>query len=735
MGRRGSYARQAGFAIAVVILPVLANVHLLFGFLNAAYVFLYSGLDPAMPVYSPHPTIDFNIGVLSEAQGRRVAADIFSGIMPWWNPYEGVGMPLAGNMQSAALFPPILLLGLNNGFLYLHILLQGVAGLFTYLLMRRLGATDLAAFTCGLLFEFNGTFAWLPEHPVAFLPMLLYAVELEIGQVSGAWRWIAVAVALSLYGGFPEIAYIDGLFVALWALVRLASIPTAMRIKNYLRMALGVACGVALSAPILIAFADYLSVAFLAMHGNDFLSHFHLDWHSAVGLGLPYVFGLIFRAPEVLGIYAYWGLVGGYIGVSLFMLGLLGIATRKYFGLRMALASWLTFCAAAAFGLPGARLFIEALLLGNAAFFRYYYPSFAMGFVVLAGLALDDFLAAVPKRRFYLMLLAMAALLAIGLAGARRLLAAEHNHFWLVVSIGIALSALACMGLASRLPPPQFRRVLSAILIAETLFNFLLPSFSYTRYPQLELGGIHYLQAHIGNQRVFTMGPMQPNYGSYFGIAEIDDCDLPIPANWYGFRQKYLDPYAGALLFDGQARRVFAGDVPTAAQEFKQNFAAYESVGVRYVLTRPGATLDPGLKLPNVYSDSVMDIYELPNPHPYFDAAGCTIAPNSRTTAVTHCPAPALLTRLELFMPGWTAKVNGRPAQISVANKIFQQVVLPKGQADIRFSFQPPYMRLGYALFFAGLLLLCTPMKIFHAGRRQMQPVLGSMIKRWRPDV
>jgi len=151
------------WAIAVALMPVLANLHLVFNFLSADSIFLYSHLAPGIGLFPPHPTIDFNVGVLSEAQGRRVAIDIFSGIMPWWNPYEGVGMPLAGNMQSAALFPPILLLGLPDGFLYLHLLLQAVAGLFTYLLMRRLGVSHFAAFTAGVLFEFNGTFAWLPS--------------------------------------------------------------------------------------------------------------------------------------------------------------------------------------------------------------------------------------------------------------------------------------------------------------------------------------------------------------------------------------------------------------------------------------------------------------------------------------------------------------------------------------------------------------------------------------------
>ena len=44
-----------------------------------------------------------------QALGHLVATDWFSGHVPWWNPYEGLGVPLAGDMQSGAFFPPTLL--------------------------------------------------------------------------------------------------------------------------------------------------------------------------------------------------------------------------------------------------------------------------------------------------------------------------------------------------------------------------------------------------------------------------------------------------------------------------------------------------------------------------------------------------------------------------------------------------------------------------------------------------
>ena len=99
---------------------------------------------------------------------------------------------------------------------------------FTYAVLRRLKLIHLAACTGAILFELNGTFAWHDSPistPVAFLPLLLLAVEhLRIRiqeRKPGGWLWIPPVLALSLYTGFPEMAYIDGLFVGLWALVHL----------------------------------------------------------------------------------------------------------------------------------------------------------------------------------------------------------------------------------------------------------------------------------------------------------------------------------------------------------------------------------------------------------------------------------------------------------------------------------------------------------------------------------
>ena len=104
-------------------------------------------------------------------------------MIPWWNPYTGIGVPLAGELQPGAFFLPFnLLLLLKEGVLWQRIAMQIIAGLGTYALLRELGLSRLAALLGGGLFSLNGVIAWTPG-PAAvycsspFLPWLLWGIE------------------------------------------------------------------------------------------------------------------------------------------------------------------------------------------------------------------------------------------------------------------------------------------------------------------------------------------------------------------------------------------------------------------------------------------------------------------------------------------------------------------------------------------------------------------------------
>ena len=138
---------------------------------------LVSGVTPGL--LPGERAIDPNDGFTSQALGHRAALDWLHLRLPWWNPYEGTGAPLAGEMQSAALFPPTLLTLLANGQVYEHVLLELLAGVSTYLLLRRIALGRWASAAAAIAFALNGTFAWIahaPVNAVALIPALLLGV-------------------------------------------------------------------------------------------------------------------------------------------------------------------------------------------------------------------------------------------------------------------------------------------------------------------------------------------------------------------------------------------------------------------------------------------------------------------------------------------------------------------------------------------------------------------------------
>nr|WP_231888419.1 hypothetical protein [Acetobacter malorum] len=171
---------------------------------------LDGGLLPGLPGW-----IDGCAGVIVQALGHLVASDWRQGILPWWNPYSGVGMPLAGEYQPAAFFLPfVLLLGFPGGLLLMKIALQIVAGLAMYAFLRALRLDKRAVLLGALLYAFNGTYAWAsdgPSQPLAFLPLVLFGIERTRTHVGiGGWGWLAVGLGYLLLSGFPETAFLVG---------------------------------------------------------------------------------------------------------------------------------------------------------------------------------------------------------------------------------------------------------------------------------------------------------------------------------------------------------------------------------------------------------------------------------------------------------------------------------------------------------------------------------------------
>ena len=387
--------------LAIIGLTILAvNMPTLLHIVTTNPVQLYADLQSgaahqALPGY---PIIDPNAGYVTFSLGHLATTDWLHGHVPWWNPYEGLGSPLAGEMQSAAFFPPVFLLQDALGFVVFHVLLELVAGYATYFLLQRLGLGRAASTAGGVAFGLCGTLAWF-EHatanPVAFLPLALLGVERAREAASTSrrhgWRLLAVALGLSIVSGFPEVAYL--MAFSWWSGPPCDSftLPAGRRAMAA-KLAQGGVVGVLLGAPALVAFLDYLPHADVGSHAGAFANG-SLPIQSLAQTILPYGFGPIFglqsQGSSLLTIM--WSNVGGYLDATLVVCALIGLFGARCRGLRIALALWVLAAMSKTFGVATVSHLLNHLPgFHSIAFYRYSEASWELAVIVLAAFGIDD---------------------------------------------------------------------------------------------------------------------------------------------------------------------------------------------------------------------------------------------------------------------------------------------------------------------------------------------------------
>lgn len=304
--------------------------------------------------------------------------------------------------------------------------------------------------------------------------------------------------------------------------------------------------------------------------------------------------------------------------------------------------------------------------------------------------------------------------------------------------LGLAMLAVAA-GVVRRLSGPLLAMVVVADVFAANVRGYQLsdPRIVTRRSPFGE-----YLQGQPGLQRILTPAS-RLDLGRFAGLRQFEADWLQTsvvlePCFNVDYRAGNFLPYAGLppARADRYRRRLLAGEQAAHVGLFgvgwlavPRSLRAAADVGARppldVVMTDPAlpayllriphreraylasdvATVDRrGAMEFALRADPAgppASVVEGPVPAGYRPPAGAArIASDEpeRVVVATEADGPALLVLNDIFSSGWTAAVDGRPAEILPANYLARGVWVGGGAHEVEFRYRTPMLREGWAL-------------------------------------
>jgi len=406
----------------------------------------------AHPLYSDKviqhdPEVRFTL----EAEAR--------GVLPAWNPMVLGGIPHVATGLSSSLYPLMWISQLvapPRCYALIAALQTALCGWFAFLMLRAFGARAAAAGCGALLFAASG---WMSVHQEYFqlsaaatwLPLAVAGAKRALDRRGGGFP-LGIAVACAFLSGFPQIAVYSllapallGAGTAVARLRRRAETPRDLG-RHALALAVPAALGLLVAAPQLLATAELLPHASRAPIDAKVLQQYALPAGALAGALLP---DLLAPPRSAADLEAEESAARGEGRAprheTLFGLALAGGRTRNINRFETTFALGPAALLLALFGLacgrPGARAFF-GLLLAVGLLLALPGPVLRTSARV-PGLDIGD-----PKRALLLVVLALAALAALGIERALADAAARRRALWLLGG-GAALLAAAALACAT----------------------------------------------------------------------------------------------------------------------------------------------------------------------------------------------------------------------------------------------------------------------------------------------
>ncbi len=344
---------------------------------------------------------------------HQIVEEFRQGYFPLWNPMNGLGTPLLGNMLCGALYPlkPIVYVWPGLAARDFYIVLRLVmAALFAFALAKKLRLAFPAAAVAAISFAFTGYMKMFVNENYLNADVLLPAAVLLTLRLK-AGRKIRDVVLLGLVtfavlnNGHPEAAFYTLLLPAVAAAA--ASLGPGRARMTAPLFAAGVGAGVMLSLPMILPFLEYW---FRGWHfhvpGTGF---FHYSARQMVALVSPWFFGKsqagapflvtphIVWPEKLAGLPAYadtavpW--LAPAMGAVPLLLFLIAVSRPRGLGrIELSMLGYAVFFLAVMFGLPLFRLIGYLPVFSFSGNFKHPEPAVALCIALLAGRGLHEVL-------------------------------------------------------------------------------------------------------------------------------------------------------------------------------------------------------------------------------------------------------------------------------------------------------------------------------------------------------
>ncbi len=684
---------------------------------------------------------------------------VHHGLLPLWNPYSALGMPLAFNWQSAVFSLPALvgyLVPLHLAYTVGLFVTLAVAGTGVYVLCRVLGLSALAGALAATTFELSGPLVgwlgWPLAGALSFVGWLVAAALLILRgrRRAGPVVLLAVVVAFTIFAGQPETSVEAGValvtFVAVTLFVRALRGGAGGVLRPAIDVVLGVVAGAALAAPLLLPGLQVASGSVRRVAG----SYGTLPARDVVHVIVQGFDGLPVSSSRWFG-HSIYPESAAYVGVIVVVLALVAVARQHRRPEVIALAAVVAVSAVLVFVSPVVSALGDLTRVRSAAWHRSV-GELAFGLAVLAGVGTDVVVRDHRRRdvRWWTggaVAGAAVVLIVLWVAGRGRLPHAEavvraRSFIWPTVSTAVGLVVAAGLALVRPRPAhhgestatdPRRAGLLAggALLACQTAFVVTAGAPLLASSPGLPspTPAMARFERVVGTSTVAfaeqrchgpaTLGILQ-NANVLYGVHELPVYDPMIPLAFFrAWRAETGQPGAPA-----GAPLVFCPAVTRASLARRY--------GASFVLTSPGAPAPPGTRRVTTVGDE--DLYSVP------DAAVATLTacnpdgslpePDARGTAVSvRHPDPANWTmttrgsrdsvlRVRVTsVPGWRATVDGRPLPLERFAGVMLQARIGPGRHVVVLRYWPTTFTVGIVLAGASAAALLAGAGAAVAGR------------------